>query len=461
MKYYLLFNLTILSTGIFAQGEMSVFNTTGRGGIVTTTARDYQTLGVNPANLAVKNRFDKRFALGFNELGASIYSDALTKTALIDSFLGGGDINSFSLEQKSAAAKQFTDAGLGFNLDYMVIGFGMNLPKFGGLAFNVRTRNSSFTKIDGFASSILFEGFNSDYFNIDTSGGDSVGIAKIPTSASQLIGNTRINLSSTVEANLGYARNVFEKEDEISIYAGVGFKYIVGLAAFNFDAVDGGFGGYLAIPSGVIDLDDTTGEGVNFKFSPAGKGFGIDIGGTVILKNRITLSASLVDVGSIKYTGQNFILKDFTLDTLNYDGVESYNIYQDIGELIGGETLFEIEEASDIKVALPTKIRLGGTINLLEEKLLVGADIIIPVNDAVNNFYNPIIALGGTFRPVKALELSSGAVLGINYDVSVPFGITISTKPYEIGLATRDILILFGQKSPNISFAMGFMRFRF
>ncbi|MBM3428512.1 MAG: hypothetical protein FJX95_07000, partial [Bacteroidetes bacterium] len=51
----------------FSQGEFSSFTITGHG-LGTVFATDYQCLGINPANTAVKyNDKSKRFAIGLGE----------------------------------------------------------------------------------------------------------------------------------------------------------------------------------------------------------------------------------------------------------------------------------------------------------------------------------------------------------------------------------------------------------
>jgi len=453
------------ATVSFAQTEMSVFNATGRGGVVTTIARDYQALGINPANLALKNRFDKRFSLGIAETSLSIYSNALSRKGVMDTLLGKNTTTKFTLKEKIAAAAQFANAGTGLSIDITWVGFALTLPDAGGFAFSVKERFYSYFKLNDFASSLLFEGYNAtDYFNIDTIGGNPIGIAKgIPKDASELLTGTRFNLSWTREFVLGYGTKIFEKEKELELYGGIGLKYILGFGMVNFDASKKGLSASMALAAPLTNTPTpnpsyyaTTG------LKPIGTGFGFELGATAIINEKWTASFALVDMGSIKYDGNVYELKDFKIDSLDFGGFDSYSIssMDSLKGLIDAETLFKITGIKEQKVSLPTKIRLGATINH-EDQLDVGIDIVIPLNDQPGNFYSPIIALGGTFRPVKMLELSSGVVMGIDYNLSVPLGIGISTEGFEIGIATRDILTFFGQGTPNLSASFGVLRFRF
>src|ERR1700744_5603468 len=100
-KYYTSFLLAISFSG-YAQYENSSFTNTGRG-CATTFATDYEALGINPANLGWNWKFsDKKFAMGFAEFGASITSDALTKSQLRSSISAiiGGNSNNLTYQDK-------------------------------------------------------------------------------------------------------------------------------------------------------------------------------------------------------------------------------------------------------------------------------------------------------------------------------------------------------------------------
>ena len=64
----------------FGQQELSNFTATGRAGLSTTLAADYQSQGINPANLALEPTYDGMHqTFGLGELGFSVYSDAISK----------------------------------------------------------------------------------------------------------------------------------------------------------------------------------------------------------------------------------------------------------------------------------------------------------------------------------------------------------------------------------------------
>ena len=72
-----LFFLIFFAVMLSAQTELSSFTSTGSG-YATSTINDYQSLGINPANLGW-TRNDHSMNIGFFETALSIYSEALTK----------------------------------------------------------------------------------------------------------------------------------------------------------------------------------------------------------------------------------------------------------------------------------------------------------------------------------------------------------------------------------------------
>src|SRR5690606_37144189 len=71
----------------FSQIERSAFTATGRG-VATTVVQDYQSIVINPANLAWTDKYEKRDAFGIAEGGMSLYSEALGRKEFRESISG-------------------------------------------------------------------------------------------------------------------------------------------------------------------------------------------------------------------------------------------------------------------------------------------------------------------------------------------------------------------------------------
>lgn len=155
-KIYLSFLFT-LSLNVFAQYENSSFTNTGRG-CATTFATDYEAIGINPANLGWDWKFsDKKFAMGFAEFGASISSDALTKSQMRSSIsaIFSGKSSNLSYDDKIGAASTFAQAGTTMNLDASIFGFAFTSKKAGGFAFRINDHVQLYTKFGSNAANLF------------------------------------------------------------------------------------------------------------------------------------------------------------------------------------------------------------------------------------------------------------------------------------------------------------------
>lgn len=468
----------------YSQHEFSVFTATGRAGVATTFATDYQAIGINPANLGLPGVYpEKKIALGFLESSSSIYTSALQSKELRESVFGFGSAN-FTYQQQVEAASKFVSNGFVINSDITLVGFHVAVEKFGGIGFSVRDRfqwNSNFSQN---TADVLFLGYNANYVdflklksgavvpnssNLDPSVRDSVeyGYSSNPKKASDLLRGTTVKFSYLREYNVSYGRNIMESES-LSIYGGIGIKYIQALGEINIDG-DNIANSYSSLsPAFGVDYGEAQKNNPNALsgsgLKPIGRGMGFDFGITAVIKERLKIGASLINLGSITLDKNLYSFKDSDVDTITSSGFDSYNIFLEAQQLSGEGGLIQWEAMKSKKSSLPAMIRVGGSLRL-GEKLEIGADVIMPANDAAGNFDKTIIAFGGDILPIPFLKISSGFVYGGNFESSlnIPLGITViagSQGSYEFGVATRDIYTYFAQQGPTLSFALGFLRFR-
>jgi hypothetical protein len=227
---------------------------------------------------------------------------------------------------------------------------------------------------------------------------------------------------------------------------------------------DGTLRGFSAItPKVPIDYADEEEYIQDTSLQHVGKGIGFEFGGTVVIGESIKLAASVVDIGSVTWTGNVFKLKDNVIDSLDFNGADNYNMYEQLRE-VSGEGVFEWEGIEQRKQSLPTRIRLGGSIELIENKLEVGADAVVPFNDSPGNLNNAFIAVGGDYFLGPLFRISSGVTFGGNYGFNVPLGFSLfmnKKRSYELGIATQDASIFFSKNNPTYSLSTGFLRFKF
>ena len=121
----------MIAFSVVGQTEISNFSSTGSG-YTTAIINDYQSLGINPANLGW-TRNGHTINMGFFEFGSSIYSEPLTKNQLFHDIWG--DPITLDPETKLTAVDNFSDARIYSNNGLLYIGFSYQDEAIGGFAF--------------------------------------------------------------------------------------------------------------------------------------------------------------------------------------------------------------------------------------------------------------------------------------------------------------------------------------
>jgi hypothetical protein len=452
---------------------MSAFTATGRAGVSTTMATDYQALGINPANLGmIKSTGDvlqkpQIISFGLAETAISVHSDALTKSNLSRNFFSlngaqGGD--SLSNQDKLQAAVDFANSGIDLNADVMAVGLAITPSrKIGGFALGVRDRFSSSFRFNGAAADILFNGYNAAYFDsLVVVNDDTTGYSTKPVLLSELFGGSRFSLNWYREIHLAYGR-VLVDEEAFKLYAGVGAKYLMGLGFMDVN-VENGFNAYASLGSAFNVNYGTNTSPSSVQKGVVGSGMGFDAGITIALlpEEKLKIGASVTDIGSMTWTGNVYSAQDTILQGIEASGVNSYNFIDELEDFAADTNYFNWKGDQEVKVALPTLLRLGASFRIIDQ-LEVGMDVIAPMNESVANFQQAIFAFGVDVRPAPFFRFSTGISTGAQYDLSIPVGIYFSAplQIYEVGIASRDLVTFFTQDSPNLSVALGFLRFKF
>ncbi|MCB9235416.1 MAG: hypothetical protein H6581_27420 [Bacteroidia bacterium] len=470
-----LFLFLILLQFAPAQVELSNFTATGRGGVGVTMMGDYQTLGINAANLGFY-KFDesgvlpyKKFSLGIAEGVYSTYSSALERPELYQQFFKIENlVNPKNLDaaEKKEAAQLFADNGLQMNLDVLPLGVALQPNEdVGGFSLNWRERMAFSVDLNQDMAGILFQGFNyTDYFDSTAVvNGDTLGYASLPKTFGQLFSGSQINWNWYREIGFGYGRKII-RNDKLAIYGGVGIKYLQGLAYLNVNANDEQLNAFSAI---------TPGLGVNYgvptpsqvtgnSFNPVGSGLGFEAGVTVVLFQKLKLGASATDLGYINWTGNVYSANDTIFNGLGSAGLNSYNVLSEIDDITGDKGLFTWSGETKVAQQTPAKFRMGASYDF-GKIFSLGADAVIPLNNAPGNLKNPFIAIGGDLKPLPWFRFSSGMMFGGGTNFNIPLGVYFTGKDnlFEVGVASRDAVTWFVKRTPMLSLGVGLLRFKF
>lgn len=476
--------LLFIASPIFAQLEGGAFTETGRGAS-TAFATDYQALGINPANLGFGNEYNKKYTFSLFQFSFSNYAEGFTKENLSNAFKGVD--NKLTPKDQLEASKAFTNTDLSLDFTTTLFGFAVNTENAGNFAFAINLKASHFSNMNDQASAHLWRGFVDPYFDqwvvrdefgqLDTIANEGpsssrideveLGFSTDPRLASDLYNGTVVKDMSYMEYSVGYGRNVYENDD-MSLYAGVGVKYLEGLYVLNLTIDDNQVKEAYTASSPSLGIDYGSAAETNPSrvagsgYSPVGQGFGFDFGLALELNDQFRVSAAITDIGSITFDGNVYSSKDTLIHDISTSGIESYNVFTEFDAFAGKDGVFEWTGEKEKKVKLPTQFRLG-LAYFLNEKFRLGLDMVAPMNEEPGNLDGFVFAMGGEYIASKSIRLSTGFSAGGNYAFRVPFGINfvISEGTWEFGVATRDILYFFKDDKPNLSLAAGFMRFRF
>jgi hypothetical protein len=476
----------LLSYTGFCQQEGSVFTATGRAGVSTTFVTDYQALGINPSNLGTPGLFSgRKITMGYSEVGLSLFSSALTKSEL-KSTLSNFSGTNLSYQQKLEAAKNFASEPFAMNFDATYFGFSFQHEKIGGLAISIKEKLRWYSNFNTTISDIGFLGYTAAYFDsLTLTDGSKVantpgnyqtykdqiqsGIANVPKMISQLFDGSKISMLWYREYNVGYGRKVLGLGN-LSLYAGVGAKYIQGFgvmdASVNNGKLDafGAFTPLLNIDFGSASLNNPSTITQSGALPKAiGSGWGFDLGTTLTFQEKTKVSVAITDIGAVTYTGNVYEILDTLVYDMKTDGFNSFNFFGEMSTIAGESGIFKWKGEKEIKANLPSMLRIGASQKLFSI-FEIGADIIAPINDRAGNFENAIISVGGDVLLFEKLRISTGIVSGGNYGdkKNIPVGFTFIAPGgvWEGGVASRDVITWYTKENPNISLAFGFLRFR-
>lgn len=479
----------------FSQNEFIAYPATGKG-VASTFVTDYHALGINPANLGWKRYDNKQVTMGTSEFGVSMYSASLAKSDLRESIWGvirSGSLDSLSDQEKIDAAQGFAD-DFAFNFDYNMFGIAFQNEKFGGVAFSLRSRTTWSSGLSDQLSGMLFQGEEFDYFDQYNyfDGTDTVlipkdstlspaqqqniigGHASVPFRISDILGDTYLRLSMTREYHLGYGRKILNKDSVFTLYAGVGAKFIEGIAMMDMGVNEAGDFQMFSAFSPSFDLQYSptaaagnpsalAGDPSNFWRKSVGRGFGLDFGVNAELFNVLHLAASVTNIGTMTWDGNVYSAGDSLVVNYYQDGLDDMNIANAVPELIEESGLLQVSGESEYQMTLPGTLRFGASIEL-GKIAEIGGEMIAPFNDVPGSINGFAWGLGGDLKLVKGkVNLMAGVTGGGSYDIQVPLGINfvLGGGTYEFGVASRDAVTFFTQNKPTISAAFGFARVRF
>ncbi|MCC9137898.1 DUF5723 family protein [Pontibacter silvestris] len=456
MKKLFLIAAIFLAFEAEAQIALNNVSAVGRGGVMNTFVKDYRSVGVNPANLGRRGA-----VLSFTvlESGASFNSQTLNHD-IFSKFLEFSDLQDISLQDRQDLAKAFTGENvLNVAADINTFALSVSIPKVGGFAFSNRQRAMGHVNINKNFAELAFLANDASIYE-EIVPGQTVYVADV-------FDGTDMKFSWVSEWNVAFGRTIVDLPG-ISIYGGVGYKYLQGLGLYEYSAHNKELKAYnAASPILTIDYSDfITNPDFNYRSSgsrlnPVGKGSGMDVGVSADIAKVVKVAASITDMGDLTWT-ENLLEghdKGFKLPEAA-ETAGSYNFMDYVTAL--GEAIMDTSlvfaPVKEHKTKLPTRLRLGVGVKL-GSKVEAGVDYVRALNNAPGNITEDFFGLGLEIMVAPNFKVSTGASTGEGRTMNLPIGLAYVSRVYEFGVSTRNVTAPFSEENPGASLAMGFLRF--
>lgn len=253
-----------------------------------------------------------------------------------------------------------------------------------------------------------------------------------------------LNINSYLELAFGANRSFGEKLKvgaRVKLLAGVANvstkKSVLGLTT-NATTYDLTLDGELDLRTSGLSFDSLSYDPTT-ALSARNKGLAFDFGATYQLTEKLLLSASILDLGSIKWT-QN--INNYTRSSFSYtfqgvdlnQAAQDSNYFETIADTL--EQIFKVEGNNDsYRSVLPARIIIGGNYTLTKN---FGAGAFL-FSQFSNSRYRPTLLLQGSFN------LKNWLTLNLNYSVNAR-----SAKNLGFGLGLKGAGMAFFLSTDNL-----------
>ncbi len=445
----------------FAQIDFGGPTATARGGSVTATAKDWEAIGINPANLGWSD--NHTFSLSVANIGINIQDQALTIGEVRHT-----QFDSLTPEQRQQAYDAMTTpGGLNAAVSANFFSFSVHSKKWGGLAISLTDHAYAHAYFSPNSAKII-----TDLIDIKDSATlikairkDSTLLSKTPA---ELLDGTNmggyhyrelnidyghklltINVRSTSKGgasfqNSDYLDNTSKTSDTVSnpieIFGGFGIKPIWGLGQFSSIFV-----GSQNIEEGtdVYGNPNYTSNILSNAFTANGRGFGVDLGLNASYK-KWKLGVSVINLGSIKWHNIDFNNKLLTFPT--NDSLRK--LTEGNAKIL--DYFFNQSPGPDYTTQLPSKFRMGVSYQL-SKGIVFASDFVAPLNTVPGNLLNPYVSVGAQVNVFHYIELNVGLATEKGFGTVVPLGVFVNfIGGFDFYVGTNDATAYLNNESGHV-----------
>lgn len=435
----------VLSVNAFAQyGSEAVTDarSMGMGKTANATSQGVYSLGINPARLVkTEERIDFVTALPLPHVSVSAGTNFITINDINYYFDG----KTYSDNDKRNLNSLFNNGGLiNGDCSFTLLSFAIRLkPSIGAFAFSINDVVDGNFTVPRAVSSVLLNGN--------------------PENSSYSFDDTKLRGWWIRNYSLSYAKKIDEVKTSVfdKLSAGISIKYYQGFAYAKSENLNGN-----SIRTGtdnVISLNtnysvktafsdnfhvkyafDTTAKKdaeVSPFSSPAGTGFGIDLGFNVTVCKEYDVALAITDIGGITWNKNTAL----TYSDMQYSLNDIFN--KDQRDSLKNKFKSVSKPVESFSTGLPTTLRFGiaRTFDFNDGgsfpgKLLVALDINQGFNDEPGNSTKTRVSFGGEWITARGVPiLRTGFSFGGLYGFHWGLGLGIDTGPLEFNFATFDL----------------------
>ncbi|MCS6992087.1 MAG: DUF5723 family protein [Chitinophagales bacterium] len=430
-------------------------------------ARDYQTAGINPANLGIYPRdYDVPLVtFGVAEASGMFFSDALTKEELWPSLLR---LRQLTSDERRDLAQQFATDGHLMTASLLPFALCVQFPKFLGASFSWQERVTGQAVLSSPFADLLFNGLQSTYLDtliVDLSG-STFGLTDSAYNYYELFNGSSIHYNWLRDYALSAGMPLFTGS-VVALYAGASIKFVQSNAYLNLHFSEDTLTGLAAFSSLFnIDYANLTDPDVQLggRFAPIGKGTAYDVGLTLRLGKSLFVATAITDIGKITYTGNLVTISEALTDTLvNYLGLNYATLFSDFKNIFNAKGLFTYLPRTSYTTSLPSTLRLGAAWHMSHDVRLAFT-MMVPVSESVAYWATPRFSSSLEMLVTPNLKLSAGVQFDKREVLNIPAGIVLSLTPsgiWQLSMGTGDLVSLVRQNRPTLSARLALLRFHF
>jgi hypothetical protein len=421
-------------------------------------SRGLDAVGVNPANLALREEGTVSFSLF--PLAVHLGSDFLDYDIYTSYFTGvetdSGRVPVYLTEEDERRILDAFDADVALtttDLEARLFGASLRLRDVGAFAFTVDERISALANLP------------KDYLEFAFSGN--------PPGSDYNFSGTEVKMTWAREFALSFATQIPGIKFLQFMSGGVAVKYLQGYGYFEVQRFNtrlvtdnnGTLAGdvdFLSRRAGVDPLQNRYLNRYKLFPAPAGTGFAFDIGVAGAVNDFLFVGTGVTDIGWMRWsrgTQEQFIDSTFVVD----DALDEQQRRR-VEEALRGKK----RPAGPFTTPLATTLRLGFAVDVhkvpefesFPGELLVALDYNQGLHLEPGSTVTPRVSLGTEYKPVRWLPLRTGISFGGTDQVNVAFGLGLQFSVFTFDIGSENITWLFAPRSFSYgSVAMG-MRFR-